>query len=119
MAKDDYHVIVYQILAYLYKCLRQGDRPRLECSKPIALSYWAYIVSSLSDGGLIEGAYAEPIPGLDAQMVRTTKKLQITPAGIAYLKENGLMERAREFLKAAVDAGDVWEISPGIIKEII
>ncbi len=24
MAKDDYHVIVYQILAYLYKCLKNG-----------------------------------------------------------------------------------------------
>ena len=24
MAKDDYHVIVYQILAYLYQCLKTG-----------------------------------------------------------------------------------------------
>lgn len=23
MAKDDYHVIVYQILAYLYQCLKK------------------------------------------------------------------------------------------------
>ena len=26
MAKDDYHVIVYQILAYLYQCLKKGER---------------------------------------------------------------------------------------------
>lgn len=24
MAKDDYHVIVYQVLAYLYQCLKKG-----------------------------------------------------------------------------------------------
>lgn len=26
MAKDDYFVIVYQILSYLYKCLKEGTR---------------------------------------------------------------------------------------------
>ena len=26
MAKDDYHVIVYQILAYLYQRLKKGER---------------------------------------------------------------------------------------------
>lgn len=25
MARDDYHVIVYQILAYLYQCLKNGS----------------------------------------------------------------------------------------------
>ena len=25
MAKDDYHVIVYQILAYLYTCLKTDE----------------------------------------------------------------------------------------------
>ncbi len=25
MARDDYHVIVYQILAYLYQCLKKGE----------------------------------------------------------------------------------------------
>ena len=25
MAKDDYHVIVYQILSYLYQCLKKGE----------------------------------------------------------------------------------------------
>ena len=25
MAKDDYHVIVYQVLAYLYQCIKKGE----------------------------------------------------------------------------------------------
>ena len=24
MAKDDYHVIVYQMLSYMYQCLKKG-----------------------------------------------------------------------------------------------
>lgn len=28
MAKDDYYVIVYKILAYLYDCLKQGEEPQ-------------------------------------------------------------------------------------------
>ena len=27
MAKDDYHVIAYKILAYLYTCLKEGRNP--------------------------------------------------------------------------------------------
>lgn len=27
MAKDDYFVIVYQVLKYLYECLKKGEQP--------------------------------------------------------------------------------------------
>ena len=27
MAKEDYHIIVYQILKYLYQCLKSGTFP--------------------------------------------------------------------------------------------
>ena len=30
MVKDDYHVIVYKILAYLYSCLKKGENPEKE-----------------------------------------------------------------------------------------
>lgn len=26
MTKDDFHVIAYQILSYLYQCLKRGER---------------------------------------------------------------------------------------------
>ena len=38
MAKDDYYVIVYQILAYLYRCLKEGenvDGKMLQWDSPI------------------------------------------------------------------------------------
>lgn len=27
MSKDDYHVLAYQLLSYLYDCLKAGERP--------------------------------------------------------------------------------------------
>lgn len=50
MAKDDYHVIVYQILAYLYTCLKtdeavdpallQHDSKMMDINR----NYWVYII---------------------------------------------------------------------------
>lgn len=50
MAKDDYHVIVYQILAYLYQRLKKGETADESMLKhdghlfKIDKSYWAYII---------------------------------------------------------------------------
>ena len=51
MARDDYHVIVYQILAYLYQCLKKGNPVDISMLKPGSLflkelneHYWAYII---------------------------------------------------------------------------
>ena len=50
MARDDYHVIVYQILSYLYNCLKNGKR--IDAQKisheneyfVINEAYWAFII---------------------------------------------------------------------------
>jgi hypothetical protein len=54
MAKDDYHVIVYKILAYLYSCLKKGENPEKEyllCDGAlfnINHTYWLYIIKNLN-----------------------------------------------------------------------
>ena len=61
MAKDDYHVIVYQILSYLYQCLKKGepiDGDKLNYGSEllrINRSYWAYVIYNMHRMGLIEG----------------------------------------------------------------
>lgn len=30
MAKDDYFVLAYRVLAYLYECLKAGERPDMK-----------------------------------------------------------------------------------------
>ena len=60
MAKDDYYFIVYQILSYLYKCLKDGKDADPQELLPgrlydINQKYWEYIIEHLQEEGLVEG----------------------------------------------------------------
>lgn len=110
MAKDDYFVIAYQILAYLYQSLKKGERPDPEMignesiyfqvnGQSINKLYWAYIIYHLQEDGLIEGAVFADIDNLDYPYPMQINKIRITPAGIGYLSENSFIEKAKEFLK--------------------
>lgn len=112
MAKDDYFVIVYQILSYLYQRLKKGepvdpaflkhDGPLFQINK----QYWAYILYHMVEEGLIEGVKQVHMDGLEFPYVSQLETCRITPAGIAYLCENSFMEKAKRFLK------DIKEIVP-------
>ena len=112
MAKDDYHVIVYQILAYLYQRLKKGesveeamllhDSPLFKINK----RYWAYIIYHMSLSGLIEGVAFINLDGLETPYAARVQDARITPAGIEYLCDNSFMEKAKAFLK------DIKEIVP-------
>lgn len=96
MARDDYHVIVYHLLSYLYDCLKKG-RPvdksiiRLEVyPEEINHSYYRYILEHLLKDSLIEGLYTYEAPILGSKKVVQFCGLEdtrITPAGISYLQE--------------------------------
>lgn len=110
MAKDDYFVIVYRILTYLYSCFKAGETPETEAYGPDALKisngYWVNVMESLSNEGYITGVYfSEPLGG-----VRNAKILdiKITERGIVFLSENSLLAKARKTLKTAK------EVIPGI-----
>ena len=53
MAKDDYFVLVYRILAYLYYCVKEGVKPDMTYLTyntehfPICESYWEYIIENI------------------------------------------------------------------------
>ena len=112
MAKDDYHVIVYQILAYLYQCLKKGkpvDGQKLNYGSELLRinpSYWAYIIYHMQDMGLIEGIVFVELDGMAIPYATRLEDCQITPAGIEYLCDNSFMEKAKAFLK------DLKEITP-------
>ena len=102
MAKDDYYVIVYQILSYLYQCLKAGkdiDPEELMPGKLFGINerYWLYILEHMQGEGLIEGF--EKRRYINDQIIYETDKIQITPAGIGYLLDNNFIKKAREFLK--------------------
>lgn len=106
MAKDDYFVIVYQILAYLYSCLKDGEDidPKLlePDSKYLNINerYWAYIMEHMQEQGFIEHitlkfAMRHQLAQYDLSRCR------ITPKGIEYLCENSTIKKAYRFLKDA------------------
>lgn len=112
MAKDDYHVIVYQILAYLYQCLKRGvmvEAKNLEhnCKYfQINQNYWVYILYHMQEDGLIKGLSFIDIDGMELPYPADLECCRITPRGIEYLCDNSFMEKAKQFLK------DIKEIVP-------
>lgn len=112
MARDDYHVIVYQILSYLYQCLKKGavvDSKNFEhnCKYfQINKNYWVYILYNMQEEGLIKGITFIEIDGMELPYPTYTENCRITPKGIEYLCDNSFMEKAKSFLK------DIKEIVP-------
>ena len=105
MAKDDYFVLVYRILAYLYYCVKEGVEPDMEYLTyntkyfPICESYWEYIIEHMFNDGYISGVAIAK--GLNRGVGRIKIiDIKITPKGIEYLEDNSNMKKAREFLKS-------------------
>lgn len=113
MAKDDYFVIVYKILAYLYSQLKSGapiDPDMLMYDGKlfqINQQYWVYIIKNMVDDGFIKGI-SNPTVGNGFYIRDQLPYCEITPAGIAYLCDNSFIEKAKQFLK------DIKEITPFI-----
>ena len=109
MAKDDYFVILYVLLDYLYTCIKSGENPDLnflnEDRFNINRKYWFYILENAKDDGLIKG--------IDFVLTKqgkifNNKNLEITPKGIEFLIENSMMNRVKNTFK------DIKDIIPFI-----
>lgn len=103
MAKDDYHVIVYQILSYLYVQLKAGEPiepDKISCDTKnygINEKYWKYIIYNLTKDDYITGLTVEIkhwVSG-DELIIKDLGMCQITPRGIDYLTDNSFMKKVR------------------------
>ena len=105
MSKDDYFVLAYKLLRYLYRCLKEGTpaswdiiAPNTE-NFPVSQQYFTYLISHLLADGYIEGIVEMKAKAIGALVqFKETTGLAITPKGIAYLEENSTMKRVQEFL---------------------
>lgn len=106
MASDDMHVVMYKILAYLYECMKEGEKPkkgefsaeRMGINEP----YWKCIMSELVRRKLVKGV--EALPANEGDYIQLVNP-RITMEGVEFLMENSMMRKARDFLisiKAAV-----------------
>lgn len=105
MAQNDYFVIVYQVLKYLYDCLKAGEDPDpiyLRASRySIPEKYWVFIIVSLVEEGYIRGL--SPMSTKNGIVIDNLQYARITPKGIEYLFENSLMEKVKKTLRDLKD----------------
>lgn len=104
MARDDYYVIVYQILSYLYRSLKEGTEvdPKMLTFDgylfKINERYWLYIIKNLINDGYIDGCQVV-IAWKKGITVSGIEDVMITPKGIEYLYDNKAIKKAYEFAK--------------------
>ena len=103
MAKDDYFVLAYRILAYLYACLKNGEQPDMNYISASELginpNYWEYIMRHLYQDEFIEGLHVLNVACRATPQIKLTQAIMITPLGIEFLENNSTMAKAKIFLK--------------------
>ncbi len=102
MAQDDYFVIAYKLLKYLYDCLKQGSPVSREvlCADFFGINddYWAYIIRNLFLDGYVEGVTLTRLHNrVNYPSLQT--HFNITPKGIQYIQENSAFEKIRGYVK--------------------
>lgn len=109
MAQDDMHVIMYRILAYLYDCMKRGRDVDVNAISSNRLGinkrYWVAIVIELAERELIKGAI---IDRSDDTVDVSLFDPSVTMAGVEFLMENSMMNKAKRFLQ------DIKATVPGI-----
>lgn len=106
MAQDDMNVVMYRILAYLYRCMRDGERPvdGLYSAETLGIpsGYWNDIMAELIERGYIKGATAVTAWGGDT-IIKLARPV-VTLDGVDFMQSNSAMQRAADFLRDAKSA---------------
>ncbi|MCR5072726.1 MAG: YjcQ family protein [Clostridiales bacterium] len=108
MAKDDYHVIVFRTLKYLYHQLKDGLPPEPEMLMPdskifeINEYYWKYVLRSMLEEDLIRGLTMNDDGSGPEQSSEMLKDIQITPKGIEYLNDNRMGQRVDQLINGVI-----------------
>lgn len=108
MAKDDYDVIVFKILTYLYavtkgKIVFIPNEYHHTIGRDINEDYLLRIYKMMSDEGLVEKlSFAKPWGGALIPLFDETD-ITITAKGIHYLEDNDKMKSVGGYLKDKAD----------------
>jgi hypothetical protein len=107
MAKNEYFRIVYIVLKHLYATMKSGqgmdENSRRHRPADIPEGYWAYILESMQEDGLVKGV--ETVRAWGGEIVYTDHgDMCITPKGIEYLQENCMMRKVQRVLAEVKDA---------------
>lgn len=104
MAKDDFDVIAYKILAYAYACLKQGVAASTDKACEVAKVnevYFFAVLESLIDEKLIRDVNITK--DMDGNVILYSPTITLTLDGARYIKENSRMTKVRDFLGKAFE----------------
>ena len=106
MPKDDYFVIAYRLLSYLYNCLKKDKSPETAvlCAEyfGVGAQYWDYIIENLYRDGYITGVHVIQLLADLEPTVTIQPNIKITPKGIQHLSENSMFQKIKDAAKDIV-----------------
>ena len=108
MASDDFEVIAFKVLSYLYRCMKDGKKVDVAALRELIGCNEAYlgsVIRGLQSKGLVDGFCFDGLSGvvIDSPALATMSEPVITMDGAAYVRENSRMRKAREFAGHAFD----------------
>lgn len=109
MAKDDYDVLVFKILTYLYGCFKGKIVFENETFNETALknceheTYKNNILYAMESEGLISDITITKAWGGDLIISSDLSNMRITADGIHYLKDNNKMQAVKKHLIETAD----------------
>lgn len=103
MAQDDMFVVMYKIIAYLYDCMKKGDKPDIKeygfAAMGVTEPYWNKVMKQLVDHELIDGVSV--IATGSGNLIVTPVNPAVTMEGVQFAQENSMMAKAAKFLRDA------------------
>ncbi len=115
MAKDDYDVIVFKILTYLYSCIKRKITFNIKVFEAVLSKnnipdeYLADILQMMTEEKLIKGLSFIHAWGQDRICISNYNEMKITADGIKYLKDNSKMNEVKQYLVSV----------PGLVADLI
>ncbi|MCH3961140.1 MAG: YjcQ family protein [Solobacterium sp.] len=115
MGNDDYDVVLFKILTYLYGCMKRKcifdicEFNAVILKQSVKEEYLSDILFMATDEGLIEGLVFTKVWGNNKIISNDLSEMRITSAGIRYLNDNSKMKEIKEYLKAI----------PGLVADLI
>lgn len=104
MAHDDFDVIAYKVLQYVYRCMKEGKQVDLDKTWEMAgcppEDYWKAVLASLQADGFLR--VNDPRYDILGNVI-TPGSCAITLSGATYVRDNSEMARVRTFLGKAFD----------------
>lgn len=99
MAQNDMYVVMYKILCYLYDCMKRDIAPDVEEFSHVALGipelYWQDVIHELFRKHYISGVM---LTRKGNGFVVNFNRPRVTMDGVAFMQENTMMAKARDFL---------------------